>query len=161
MKNKHLITLVALWVLCSSCYSFKIYPKEYRKLKNEHTRPNAYVINDTLKEELKILKFSELFNIVNDSSSAELKIKLYPLEQTLVCGQPFIISMLTLGQLPVYLHDMYLYKFDEIEKGMATQRELDLKIAQRVWFWDLFVFNKRFEENAGNAVLGEYQQNSK
>ncbi|AOR29594.1 hypothetical protein FORMB_25770 [Formosa sp. Hel1_33_131] len=56
---------------------------------------------------------------------------------------------------------MYLYKFDEIEKGMATQRELDLKIAQRVWFWDLFVFNKRFEENAGNAVLGEYQQNSK
>ena len=161
MKSKYLITLVILSILCSSCYSFKIYPKEYRKLKNEHTRPNAYVINDTLKEALKILKFSELFNIVKDSSSVELKIKLYPLKQTLVCGQPFIISMLTLGQLPVYLHDVYSYKFDEIVNGMVTKRKLDLKIAQRVWFWDLFVFNKRFEKNAGNAVLGEYQQNGK
>ena len=65
--------------------------------------------------------------------------------------------MITLGQFPVHLPDRYFYSFDEIEEGQITERKLELKIAQRVWFWDMFSFNKKFEEKAGKAVLGEYQ----
>ena len=65
--------------------------------------------------------------------------------------------MLTVGQLPVYLKDRYTYRFDEKENGKVTERRLELRIAQRVWFWDLFTFGKNFEKKSGKAVLGEYQ----
>ncbi len=161
MKKTHLIILGILAILCSSCYSYKIYPKEYRKLKNDNLKRFVYITNDTLKRELKILASSELFEILTDSTKADLKVKLYPIEQSFICGQPITVSMLTFGQLPVTLPDRYFYRFDEIENGKVTERKLELKIAQRVWFWDMFVFNKKFEEKAGKAVMGEYQENEK
>lgn len=161
MKKTKLIVLGLLAILCSSCYSYKVYPKEYRKLENDNPKRSAYVMNDTLKKELEILRSSDLFEIITDSTKADLNVKLYPIEQSFVCGQPFVITMLTVGQLPVTLPDRYLYKFDEIENGNITERKLDLKIAQRVWFWDVFAFNKKFEKKAGKAVLGEYQSSGK
>ncbi|WP_272149850.1 hypothetical protein [Tenacibaculum aiptasiae] len=161
MKKTYLIILGLLAILCNSCYSYKIYPKEYRKLKNNNPKPSVYIDNDTLKKELKILTSSNLFNIISDSTKADLKIKLYPLKKSFVCGQPLTVSMLTIGQLPVYLPDRYYYQFDEIENGKVTKRKFDLKITQRIWFWDLFAFNKKFEKKAGKAVLGEYYSNRK
>lgn len=161
MKKTHLIILGLLIILCNSCYSYKIYPKEYRKLENDNPKKTAYIIIDTLKKERKILISSELFEIVTDSLNADLNIKLYPLEKSFVCGQPLTISMLTFGQFPVILPDRYLYKFEEIENGNITNRKLELKIAQRVWFWDMFAFNKKFEKKAGKALLGEYQLSNK
>ena len=161
MKRIHLLILGLLATLCSSCYSYKIYPKEYRKLENDNVKRNAYVENDTLKKELKILASSELFKITSDSTKADLKVKLYPMIKNFSCGQPMIVSMLTVGQLPVYFPDKYLFRFDEIEKDRITPRNLELKIAQRIWFWDMFAFNKKFEKKAGRAVLGEYITNKK
>ncbi len=115
------------------------------------------MVNDKLSKELKILKSSEIFTLVSDSSVADIKIKLYPIERSYVCGQPLTSSMITLGQMPVVLPDRYFFQFDEIEKGVSVERKFELKIAQRVWFWDMFSFRKRFEEKAGKAVLGEYQ----
>ncbi|TXD98952.1 hypothetical protein ESY88_20765, partial [Subsaximicrobium wynnwilliamsii] len=132
MKKTHLIILGLLAILCSSCYSYKVYPKEYRKIENDNPKRSAYIINDTLKKELEILASSELFEIISDSSKADLKIKLYPIKQSFVCGQPIILSMLTVGQLPITLPDRYLYRFEEIENGIVTERKLELKIAQRV-----------------------------
>lgn len=91
MKKIHLLVLVFLVTLCSSCYSYKVFPKEYRKLENNKPKRSAYIENDTLKKELKILAYSELFEIVADSTKADLKIKLYPLKKSLVCGQSLTI----------------------------------------------------------------------
>ena len=156
MKNMILTIVGLLVILCSSCYTYKIYPTAYRTLTNINPKRTAYVINDTLAKEFKILRSSQLFNITTDSDAADLSIKLYPIKKRLVCGQAFTVSMFTAGQFPVIFPDTYLYKFDEIENGQSTKREIELKIAQRVWFWDMLVFNKRFEEKAGKAVLGEY-----
>ncbi|WP_411893698.1 hypothetical protein [Winogradskyella sp. A2] len=157
MKIKQLISLGLLTVDCTSCYTYKIYPKEYRKLENNNPKLTAYIVKDSLKKEHKIMMSSDLFEIISDSSQADLKIKLYPLQQNFVCGQPLTISILTIGQLPVTLPDRYLYRFDEIKNDTVTERKLELKLAQRVWFWDIFSFNKKFEEKAGKAVLGEYR----
>lgn len=161
MNKNHLIVYGLLVILCSSCYTYKIYPKEYRKLQNEHSKRLAYLENDTLNRELKILKSSEIFEIVGDSTKADITIKLYPLEKSFVCGQPMIISLLTIGQFPVLLPDRYLYKFDEIQNGKITERKIELKIAKRIWFWDMFAFNKNFEQKAGKAVLGGYHATEK
>jgi hypothetical protein len=151
--------MLALAAISSSCYCYKVYPKEYRKLQNTSPKRTVYIADQSLQKEMKILADSQLFTFIKDSTKADLKIRLYPLEKAIACGQPMIISMLTLGQLPVIFPDKYYYRFDEIEKDKITTRKLELKIAQRVWFWDVFSFNKRFERKAGKAVLGEYNLN--
>jgi hypothetical protein len=140
-----------------------VYPKEYRKLENTAVKKTAFIINesDSIKKELKILKSSDLFTIVNDSTKADIKIKLYPIQKGWVCGQGMIASMVTLGQLPVYFPDRYYYQFDEIEGKFVIKRKIELKIAQRVWFWDMFAFRKNFEKKAGKLLLGEYIQNKR
>jgi hypothetical protein len=119
------------------------------------------VQNDSLSQELSIIAASKLFDILTDSTKADLTLKLYPIQQSFVCGQPLTFSMITLGQIPIILPDRYIFRFDEIENKVVTERVIELKIAQRVWFWDMFVFNKNFEQNAAKALLGEYLSNEK
>lgn len=157
MKKPLLIILSLLSFLLSSCYTYKVYPLEYRKPDPQPAGPRVYIINDTLPKEREILTHSNLFTVVPDSAGADILIKLYPLDRAIVCGQAMTASMITLGQLPVLFPDRYNYIFDEIKQGMVTTRKLELKVAQRVWFWDMFVFKKRFEEKAGLALLGEYR----
>ena len=159
MKKQNFILLFIVTFLNSGCYTYKVFPKEYRKLENGTDKKNAYLINDSLKKEAEILKYSDIFNITTDSTKADLKIKLYPIERNWVCGQPLTLSMITIGQMPVYLPDLYFFKFDEIQKDIIVENKMQLKLAKRVWFWDMFGFNKRFEEKAGKALLGNYLNN--
>ena len=157
MKKLFFTYLSLLCVVLSSCYTYKVYPKKYRTLENKEPKQNAYIINDSLKQEWDILVNSDLFIIVSDRTLADVEIVLYPLERAYTCGQPFVLSAITIGQFPVLYTDRYIYRFDEIKGKAITKRELKLKVAQRVWFWDMFVFKKRFEEHAGKSLLGEYQ----
>ena len=139
-----------------SCYTYKVFPSEYRKLENHEVKPVVFVINDSLEKEFEILKHSQIFEITGDSLKSDFKVKLHQIEQSWVCGQPLTFSMMTIGQLPVYLPDRYFFKFDEIRGDMVIKRTVELKIAKKVWFWNMLVFNKRFEEKAGKALLGDY-----
>lgn len=156
MKTLQLYLISILAILLSSCYSYKIYPKEYRNIEAAYPQVSAFVLNPNLIKELEILESSTIFNIVDDSTRADIHINLHPMEKSFVCGQPLTLSMLSLGQVPVMLPDRYLFRFDEIDKGVVTERKFELQIAQRVWFWDVFAFNKKFEEKAGQAVMGVY-----
>ncbi|WP_166962233.1 hypothetical protein [Yeosuana marina] len=158
MKNLVLkITIIISLLLLSSCYSYRIFPKEFRKTKtNLDTKPKAFVINKELEREYKILQESNIYDIVEDSIN-QLKVKLYPFEQIRkVDGQPIIITFLTLGQVPVNFYDAYSFKFDEIIKNETIENKFELQIAQRVWLWDIFKFNKDFEGKAGKALRGSY-----
>lgn len=159
MKKLLFTYLSLLCIGFSSCYSYKVYPKKYRTLENNGIKPTAYIINynDSLKNEHDILVHSNLFNLTKDDANIDLKIKLYPIRTQRSCGQPFSASVFTLGQLPVLYTDRYFYRFDEIKGDSIMKRELELKIATQSWFWDMFVFKKKFEEHAGKALLGEYQ----
>ena len=161
MRFNPIILFGLLAFICCSCYTYKIYPKEFRKLENNRAKRTVYILNDADTRTGRILKASELFEIVTDSTMADLKIKLHPIQQSYVCGQPLTLSMITFGQFPVYLPDRYFFRFDEIEDGVVTEHRLELKIAKRYWFWDMLAFNKNFEKKAGKALLGEYLANSK
>lgn len=141
----------------SSCYSYKIFPKEYRHFEANGERPVAFVTNPELKKEHQILQQSGIFILTSDSlTRACLKIKLHRLERAFVCGQPIIASVFTLGQLPVYFPDKYRYQFEVINNGETTLNDFDLLVATRYWFWDLFLFDKHFTKKAGKALLGNY-----
>ncbi|WP_167342254.1 hypothetical protein [Nonlabens sp. SY33080] len=155
---KFLFVVSLLWN-CYSCYSYRVLPTHYEEYGKEITTIDAFVIGDSLKQELKIIKASGLFNVMSDSTEANVVLKLYPLKRTPVCGQPLTLSMITLGQVPVYMPDYYQFKFDEIRNNEVTEKEFTLQITQRVWFWDMFVFNKKFDEKAGLLLKKEYYQN--
>jgi hypothetical protein len=152
---KQIAGLLFLAIAFSSCYSYKIFPQEYRRVQPPAEKENAYIINPELKKEKEIFAGSGIFNIVTDSNAA-VKIKLYPLRQSWVCGQPLTASMLTLGQLPVYLTDRYFFEFDEINNGRLLNKKYELRVAKRVWFWDMFVFKKNFNKKAAQTLLGNY-----
>ncbi len=159
MSVKNILFVILITFFLNACYSYKVFPKEYRNASFNETKRKAYVLNPELKKELKILERAAIFDIVEDSTHA-VKIQLYPLEKSWVCGQPLTASMLTLGQLPVYLPDRYRYSFDEIQENTTITKQFELTIAKRVWFWDMLTFDKNFEKKSGKALQGMYHESA-
>jgi hypothetical protein len=63
---------IAIVSIFSSCYSYKIFPKEYRHFNYEGEKKTAYIINPELTRETHILKKSGIFKLTEDSSDAPL-----------------------------------------------------------------------------------------
>jgi hypothetical protein len=150
------IIISAALILFSSCYSYKIFPKETRDYTYSGPRQKAYILNPQLKKEYKILRSSKVFDLTSDSAEATIIIKLRPIKSRPSCGQPLTGSLVTLGQVPIYLPDRYQYSFEEISKDINTSHSFEIQIATRVWFWDIFVFNKKFDQKAGQVLLSDY-----
>ncbi|MEF9478970.1 hypothetical protein OWR28_15740 [Chryseobacterium sp. 1B4] len=65
----------SLW----SCIpSYSAYPKEYNRAKADFPKQKAFVVNKELKKEFEILKHSDIYEIVEDSTHAA-KITLHPM----------------------------------------------------------------------------------
>lgn len=150
-----LIIFVSL-ILLSSCHTYKIFPKEIRNYSYSGPRKKAYILNPQLREEYKILRLSGAFDIATDSSDAAINIKLYPLKRKLSCGQPIMGSLVTLGQVPVLFPDRYQFQFETIAGDITTTHSIEMHIATQIWFWDMFVFNKKFDQKAGQILLFNY-----
>ena len=154
-----LLTIISA-ILLSSCYSYKIFPKEHRNFTYAGEKKEAFILNPELSKEFQILKKAGIFKIVTDTlNNSVVKIKLHPLQKHLACGQPAIVSLFTFGQLPVILPDRYQYACDEVQSTDTIQRSFELKIATRFWFWDMFAVKKNFTEKAGQTLLAEYYNN--
>jgi hypothetical protein len=52
--------------------------------------------------------------------------------------------------------DQYAFAFDEISTADTVQRKFNLDISIHYWFWDMFVFRKNFNRNAGQPLLADY-----
>src|SRR5258705_7827329 len=89
-------------ILLSSCYTYKIFPKEYRDFTYVGEKKEVFILNPELTKEFEILKKSGVFKIVTDTlSKSVVKIKLHPFKKSIACGQSVTASLFTLGQLPV------------------------------------------------------------
>jgi hypothetical protein len=140
----------------SSCYTYRIYPKEHRNYVYTGERKKAYVQNPELKE-FQTFQAANIFQLTSDSTDATaVQIKLYPVGRSFVCGQAILASLITLGQLPVVFPDRYFFSFDEIQSGTITHHRFKLQVATRYWFWDMFAFRKRFKQKVGQSLLANY-----
>jgi hypothetical protein len=153
---KRIATIIAVTLLLTSCYSYKIFPVAYRDFCYNGEKQTAYILNPELAKEKEILKGAGIFAFTDSLSKDCMTIKLRPLERRLSCGQPIIASLFTLGQVPVYFTDRYNYQFDEIEHGDTILKRFELLVAQRTWFWDMFKVHKRFNQQASQALLASY-----
>lgn len=155
---KFAFVLLAVSIAFSSCYTYRIFPKEHRSYVYTGERKTAYVKNPGLVKEFTIFQAANIFNLISDSTDTNaVRIELLPVKRGMVCGQGIIASAITLGQVPVFLPDRYYYSFNETEStGTFTHHEYELQIATRYWFWDMFAFKKNFKKKAGQALLANY-----
>jgi len=155
MKIKYLPLVLMLALVTPGCFSYRVFPKQYRDFKVPAATKTVYIDNPRLKRELSILKGSGIYNITDDSTCTS-RIKLHRMEERIACGNGFAIWALFLGQFPMSLPDNRTYSFEEIVQSDTTAIKVDLLIVQRYWFWDIFSRKKDFNKEAGKALAANY-----
>ena len=150
------VSTICLAVLFTSCYSYKVFPVEDRNFVYTGKKQIAYVRNTELLKEYEILKHAGIFELTDDSTRAELTLQLSPVKTRYGCSQGAVVTMATLGQLPVYFADFYGFEFAELKGTDTVRHQFQLTVAKRFWFWDMFCFKKQFSEKAGRALASSY-----
>lgn len=161
MKPKVLIYSFLLSVsLCSCIPSFNV-AKEYKDVKADFPKQNVFVTNKDLKKEFEILRHSDIYNIVEDSTNTAI-LKLYPIQSySPPCGNPMIGSMLTVGLLPSYFQYIETYSYDITENNTTKNYQYKLEVYQSVWLFNIFRLGKTYKKQTGKALLGNYIASNK
>ena len=140
--------------------SYSVLPKEYKSVKQIQKREKAFVINKDLKSEFKILENSKIYKIVDDSTKSDLKIRLNPIKDVTSwrCGNMMSGSMITLGLLPSFDYQKYIFNYDKIKNNEIINKSDTIEIRQSLWLFN-FLYPKSFKKQAGKGLLGNYLTN--
>jgi hypothetical protein len=158
MKIKFITYFFLFSVSLSSCFpSYNASNKEYRRIKPDFQKQKAFVMNKELEREFTILKQSDIYEIVDDSTDVA-KIKLYELvpDQSFQCGNLMAGSMLTLGLLPSVYRTKDTFSYDVSENNTVKNYQFKLEVNQSLWLFNIFRLGKTYNKQAGKALLGSY-----
>lgn len=160
MKNIKILLIFSVLFLIGCFPSYSVLPKEYKDVKPLRIREKAFVINKDLKSEFKILENSKIYEIVDDSTKSDLKIRLNPLKNITGwrCGNMMSGSMITLGLLPSFDYQKYIFNYDKIKNKEIINKSDTIEIRQSLWLFN-FLYPKSFKKQAGKALLGNYSTN--
>ncbi len=176
MNLKYLFLTFALFSNLS-CYSYRASFKKHGKTDTairgqedlHRNRKRAFVTftRGAGKEEYLILKHSGIFDLVDDRASADVRIVLHRMHRRLASGMATIITIFSLGQIPISTPDRYYLSFDEIHEVKETKerkwpplkikREFEIVVKKRIWFWDIFSRRKDYRVEAAKALKWQYK----
>lgn len=156
MKFKVLIySLLSSASLCSCIPSYSV-AKEYRNVKPNFPKQNVFVVNKDLKKEYEILKHSNIYEIVEDSTNVA-KLELLPMKTyTPSCGNPMIGSMITFGLLPSGFPYSISYDYNLTEHNIKKNHQYKLEVYQSLWLFNIFRLGRTYNKQAGKALLGNH-----
>ena len=159
-KNIKILLIFSVLFLIGCFPSYSVLPKEYKSVKQIQKREKAFVINKDLKSEFKILENSKIYEIVDDSTKSDLKIRLNPIKDVTSwrCGNMMSGSMITLGLLPSFDYQKYIFNYDKIKNNEIINKSDTIEIRQSLWLFN-FLYSKSFKKQAGKALLGNYLTN--
>ena len=159
-KNIKILLIFSVLFLIGCFPSYSVLPKEYKSVKQIQKREKVFVINKDLKSEFKILENSKLYEIVDDSTKSDLKIRLNPLKNITGwhCGNMMSGSMITLGLLPSFDYQKYIFNYDKIKNNEIINKSDTIEIRQSLWLFN-FLYPKSFKKQAGKGLLGNYLTN--
>lgn len=135
--------------------SFKTLSSKNSTANIDEIKLSAYVINaDVFKPEYKILKYSKQYNLVEDSTNADVKIELKALKSSPIgCITPQVtVSLFTLGFYPVRYREGYVYEFDKISGSEIETIKKDVSIEKIVSWFHLFSFKKNRKKAIGKSI---------
>ncbi len=157
----HTILIVSLSLSSISCYSYIVFPPEYRELAAPSVRTDALVVNPTLAFEMQVLQKSAVFNIVSDANTPK-RIRLYKLDTLKAGGNSISPGLeLTLGLIPMYAPDRYIFEFDELTSSDSIHRVYELKVARRVSLYDFFIPKGELDERLSLSLRGEFANSTR
>ena len=159
-KNIKILLIFSVLFLIGCFPSYSVLPKEYKSVKQLQKREKAFVINKDLKSEFKILENSKIYEIVDDSTKSDLKIRLNPIKDVTSwrCGNMMSGSMITLGLLPSFDYQKYIFNYDKIKNNEIINKSDTIEVRQSLWLFN-FLYPKSFKKQAGKALLGNYLTN--
>jgi hypothetical protein len=159
-KNIKILLIFSVLFLIGCFPSYSVLPKEYKSVKQIQKREKAFVINKDLKSEFKILENSKIYEIVDDSTKSDLKIRLNPIKDVTSwrCGNMMSGSMITLGLLPSFDYQKYIFNYDKIKNNEIINKSDTIEIRQSLWLFN-FLYPKSFKKQAGKGLLGNYLTN--
>ncbi len=159
-KNIKILLIFSVLFLIGCFPSYSVLPKEYKSVKQIQKREKAFVINKDLKSEFKILENSKIYEIVDDSTKSDLKIRLNPIKDftSWRCGNMMSGSMITLGLLPSFDYQKYIFNYDKIKNNEIINKSDTIEVRQSLWLFN-FLYPKSFKKQAGKALLGNYLTN--
>ena len=159
-KNIKILLIFSVLFLIGCFPSYSVLPKEYKSVKQIQKREKAFVINKDLKSEFKILENSKIYEIVDDSTKSDLKIRLNPIKDVTSwrCGNMMSGSMITLGLLPSFDYQKYIFNYDKIKNNEIINKSDTIEIRQSLLLFN-FLYPKSFKKQAGKALLGNYLTN--
>ena len=159
-KNIKILLIFSVLFLIGCFPSYSVLPKEYKSVKQIQKREKAFVINKDLKSEFKILENSKIYEIVDDSTKSDLKIRLNPIKDVTSwrCGNMMSGSMITLGLLPSFDYQKYIFNYDKIKNNEIINKSDTIEVRQSLWLFN-FLYSKSFKKQAGKALLGNYLTN--
>ena len=159
-KNIKILLIFSVLFLIGCFPSYSVLPKEYKSVKQIQKREKAFVINKDLKSEFKILENSKIYEIVDDSTKSDLKIRLNPIKDVTSwrCGNIMSGSMITLGLLPSFDYQKYIFNYDKIKNNEIINKSDTIEIRQSLWLFN-FLYPKSFKKQAGKGLLGNYLTN--
>jgi hypothetical protein len=115
----------------------------------------VYVTNPELRREYEILKASGVYELSNQPAGAA-QLTLHPLCQYGRCGNPLMLSFLTLGILPGTIDGAYVFEYDLEADGVVERYTRHLPLFERFSVWEHLV--KRDEEKLfGKALAWSYK----
>ena len=159
-KNIKILLIFSVLFLIGCFPSYSVLPKEYKSVKQIQKREKAFVINKDLKSEFKILENSKIYEIVDDSTKSDLKIRLNPIKDVTSwrCGNMMSGSMITLGLLPSFDYQKYIFNYDKIKNNEIINKSDTIEIRQSLLLFN-FLYPKSFKKQAGKGLLGNYLTN--
>ena len=156
LNRRRLVVLPLILILaCAGCSHYSFLPDAYRDTPPVSSPPAAYVINPELEHERQLLADSGIYRLT-EAPSADIHVRLYPLQAHLGCGYYSMGAFFTLGLKPSVARDQYIYRFDEIRAGQEIRHEIELVTLQRTSFWELFRGSPTKDECLAEGIRGAF-----
>lgn len=154
MKVKSTVFIFfVIFIFCSSCMSFKI--TSNNTTNSNQNKLTGYVINaEEYKTEFKILKHSKKYNLIKDSTQADVFIALKDLTYLPIgCITPQVtLSFFTLGFYPVKYQERYIFEYEKISGSKKETLTKNIEIEKIVSWFHLFSFKKNRKKVIGKSV---------
>jgi hypothetical protein len=101
----------------------------------------VYVTNPEMHREYEILKASAIYRLSNEPEGAR-KLTLRPIQHLGRCGNPLMLSFVTLGIVPGFLPGAQVFEYDLETDGQVERYAHHLPIYERFSSWEWFVFRR-------------------
>ena len=132
------LALLLMAIVFSGCASTVHLESERKLHRFDSGIQSVFVTNPDSQSEYRILAASGIYRLVDESDGAP-KLTLHPIRHHFRCGNPLLLSGITLGIRPGYLPAPKTFEYDLEIDGVAKRYTHHLRMYERFSIWEWLV----------------------